>query len=359
MTLSSANLTVLDEWGYGMFIIEHDEDEFSALPKNNRGWTDPIVVHRRKGPEAGTLLLFVHGLGGRAHETWGNYPEFVFADNHDLDVGLLDYESGVRRRFWRSIEPAKHALALSHSIRDLHYSKVILVGHSMGGLLCKAAIKNLIDSRTHDNGGVLGVDKIGGLALFATPQSGSRKAPRVFSLVSKDARVLRTDSDFVSEIAQRFQDRVFTQMDWQTPTSRQRIPTFAVIATGDFWVDRLSAGLGLDTDQQKFVTGSHTSIVKPASRTDDAYVWFREKLEHCLTVPPMEQPPGVAPSGIPDDPTGDGAVSSSDRETLQKMLRTLLLSQIDVPMHINITFDESVDAFPVTEADSEKNEESA
>jgi hypothetical protein len=57
----------------------------------------------------------------------------------------------------------------------------------------------------------------------------------------------------------------------------------------------------------------------------------------------MEQGFGVAPRGILDDLIGNGVASSSDRETLQEILRTLLRSQIDVPMHINITFDEGVD----------------
>ena len=266
-----------------VFVVKHEDGQFAALPRGDRGWTDPLVVHRRVDRTSAQAVVFVHGLGGEATKTWGLYPEFVFrASGLDADVGLFDYESGLRRRPWRSISIPRQAEALAHYIRDLRYERVVLVGHSMGGLLCKAAIRSLLDSGTHDTSGSRGVDKVAGLVLFATPQSGSKRVPALFSRLSRDGRALRVGSSIAREAAQRFQDRIVTRTAFDTTLDRQHLPTFAVIAHGDFWVDPLSAGLGLDTDQQKIVIGSHRSIVRPASETDDAYMWFRDQVRWCL-----------------------------------------------------------------------------
>jgi hypothetical protein len=242
-----------------------------------------MVVHRRKETGTENLVLFVHGLGGGSYETWGKYPEFNFRDCPTFDVGLIDYESGLRRRLGRSISPEDHARVLANQIRDLDpYENIILVGHSMGGLLCKAAIKELLQSSAQNADGLPAVDKVIGLILFATPQAGSLRVPRFVSIFSKDGRTLRAHSHFVTELARYFQDHVYPDLNSECPPAKTRVPTFAVMGSSDFWVDRLSAGLGLGSNQQKHVLGTHGSIVKPASATDDAYVWFRDRIGRCL-----------------------------------------------------------------------------
>jgi pimeloyl-ACP methyl ester carboxylesterase len=90
-----------------MFVHVQDEDNFAALPRQHRGWTDPLVVYQRGDGPKRNLVVFVHGLGGSSDKTWGQYPEFAFQAGLDADVGLLDYESGLRRKLsvaCRSVE---------------------------------------------------------------------------------------------------------------------------------------------------------------------------------------------------------------------------------------------------------------
>ena len=50
------------------------------------------------------------------------------------------------------------------------------------------------------------------------------------------------------------------------------IPTYAVMGASDFWVDQLSAGIGLPTRQKKVALGAHTEVVKPGSKDSDPSV---------------------------------------------------------------------------------------
>jgi pimeloyl-ACP methyl ester carboxylesterase len=313
--------------GEDMYTVDIGEGHVDSLPQKQTDWTDPLIVYRREASRVENLVVFVHGLGGEAHATWGRYPEFILSDRIGADVGLLDYESGLRRRPGRSIGLGGHASAFSHSIRDIKYRKVVLVGHSMGGLLCKAAIRELLNSDTRDSDGVPGVDKVAGLLLFATPQAGSRRVPGPLTLFSKDARDLRAGSTLATEANQCFQDRLITTTDYVSPSSRKHIPTFAVIATGDRWVDRLSSGLGLGTDQQKIVTGSHSSIVRPASKDDDAYVWFRERVVKCFEIARPDTPP------LPPWATTGGMI---DRHVIRDIILELFQGGFDLPMHTDV-----------------------
>jgi len=107
---------------------------------------EPLVIHLRSEPTRNrALIVFVRGLGGSRYgrgATWGFLPKFVFEDYPDIDVGLYEYVTLLRRlKSWESIHLSEESRILADLIRDAApYQLVILVGHSMGGLLCEAAI---------------------------------------------------------------------------------------------------------------------------------------------------------------------------------------------------------------------------
>ena len=136
---------------------------------------EALTIHKRSDGNT-ALVIFVHGFGGSRYgekSTWGNFPQFLFEDIPELDVGLYEY----RTLFGRMASPGKsvslpdEAEAFADIIRDRkEYQRVFLIGHSMGGLLCMAAIAHLLDSRQQDV-----ILRIGGLILMATPQAGSQR----------------------------------------------------------------------------------------------------------------------------------------------------------------------------------------
>lgn len=265
-----------------------DAADFAPLEAGLPGHQDPLLVHRR-GSSGSSLLIFVHGLGGSRYTTWGGLPSFLYSDLPHVDLGLYDYSSGLRRTHRQhSVDLQTHAQELADTIRDGPYDRVVLLGHSMGGLLAKATIGELIDSQTRTWEGRLALERISGLFLLATPQAGSTRAPAWLTPFSRDARILKAHSSFITTITRRFNDRVVTTSPQTEPNSKVHIPTFAVLATEDRWVDEFSAGLNLSRDQTKTVRGSHTSLVKPPSRQDEMYQWLVHRLERCFAPPPPD-----------------------------------------------------------------------
>jgi pimeloyl-ACP methyl ester carboxylesterase len=244
---------------------------------------EPLVVHQRSEPTANTrLVLFVHGLGGTRYgskSTWGNFPRLLFEDFPECDIALYEYSTLTGRfPFTRSVSLDEESRVFADLVRDQlrAYSTIILMGHSMGGLLCKAMIEKLVVRGDRN-----ALARIGGLLLMATPQLGSLRVPGFLSWLSFDAAALAAHNEFVTRINRCFEDHI--ALDEEVHTLRKwTIPTWAVEGVSDRWVDPLSSGIGLPSSRRKVVRGSHTSIVKPTSRSADAYTWVKERVQIAL-----------------------------------------------------------------------------
>jgi tetratricopeptide (TPR) repeat protein/pimeloyl-ACP methyl ester carboxylesterase len=304
----------------------HEANEFTPMPDDE----EPLVVHRHAGPEGATglnIVIFVHGLGGDRYGTWGEFPAYLFKDLQKLgvDIALYAYHT-LWKRFGltASIELEQEADIFADVLRDLpkRYGRIVLIGHSMGGLLAKAAIKSLID---RDNRAAL--QRIAGLVLMATPQTGSLKMPGFLGALSADARALKPHGAFVTRLVETFQIRVNA-----TPapdgSGRFHIPAWAVIAPADQWVDRLSAGLAIPDDHTKKVRGSHTSIVKPSHQGNDAYEFVRNALERCFAPPagPVNAQP-AAPAALSAVPSSSPFADFGFPAPVMSATSTLAVSQ--------------------------------
>lgn len=259
------------------------QTEFAQPQDGTALGEEPLVIHQRTTPTANDkLLVFVHGLGGQrygARTTWGKFPEFLFADLPDVDIGLYQYRTGGGRVLsTKSVSIESEARVFADLIRDglSGYKSIMLVGHSMGGLVCKATIKVLIDARMRN-----ALTRLCGLMLMATPQLGSLRMPGWLSRWSFDARALHPHNDLIQSINRTFEDHV--ALDEAVATLRKvTIPTWAVEGVSDTWVDPLSSGIGLTSSRRKLVRGSHTSIVKPVDRSADAYEWVKERIVRAM-----------------------------------------------------------------------------
>jgi len=266
------------------------------------GFDEPLVVHRHAG-RAGNqaIVVFVHGLGGSRYgrkATWGKFPSFLFQEMPEVDIGMYRYRTLLQRwRFRYSLELEAEARVFADEIRDLAtYEKIVLVGHSMGGLLCKGAICRLLD--TNQVGVLCGIR---GLVLMATPQLGAIRVPHFLWNWTADARALRPHSEYVTRVTETFGNRINGDLAATIP-DRFVLPAYGVCAAADQWVDRLSAGIAIPAAQLKTVIGSHTSIVKPPSTNSDGYQFVRERIKDCMArvesakpVVPTQHPTSAAP----------------------------------------------------------------
>jgi pimeloyl-ACP methyl ester carboxylesterase len=257
-----------------------EQNAFMPAPSNDESSSQPLVVHGRPGTSPQAAAIFVHGWGGHRYGTWGRLPSMLFAAIQNCDLGLYGYASGVGRISRRSMSAKVQLQAehLAHTIRDSPYRSIVLLGHSMGGLLSGLAIVNLIDSRTQSSTGIA-CDKIAGLLLCATPQAGITLLPRWLAWLSPDFRLLHTHSDMAHLVARRFSDRV--ELEGNHP-GKLRVPVFALVGAVDRVVGSFSAGLSLPSDRIKVVMRGHRNLVKPTSHTDEGFEWLQGRLDYCL-----------------------------------------------------------------------------
>lgn len=258
--------------------------EAYSYPENEAALSEePLVIHQRaEVTRNDKLVVFVHGLGGWRYGdsgTWGQFPSFIFEDLPDTDVGMYQYRTASGRFFSsKSVSIDSEARVFADLIRDglADYKSIVLVGHSMGGLLCKATVKALLDAGRRN-----ALARVCGLILMATPQLGSLRMPGFLSALSHDVRALKPHSDLVLAIDRTFEDHIALDESIAT-LGKITIPTWAVEGVSDFWVDPLSSGIGLASSRRKVVRGSHTSIVKPSDKSADSYVWVKERISRAM-----------------------------------------------------------------------------
>jgi pimeloyl-ACP methyl ester carboxylesterase len=262
---------------------------------------EPIVIHTRSRRIAKSLVLFVHGLTGHRYGYWGNIPRFVLEDLPTADVGLYFYRTAWKRfGLFKSIDLEEEATVLANALQRLPlYKAVTIVGHSMGGLLAKAAIVDLINRQRRNT-----LQKVAGLVLMACPQLGSSRVPRLFRLFSRDGRILSPHNETIRRIDTVFTSHLCLDQANARP-DRYNIPTWAVVAAEDFWVDALSAGIGVPEIQKLIVRGSHGSIINPSHKSADPYVFLRECLSSSLMPDSMKTAPEEIELEVEDAQPGD------------------------------------------------------
>lgn len=205
------------------------------------------------------LLLFVHGLGGNS-KTWSSFKRLVVQDldvGPAVDVALYEFPTKfVRIGWWNSLSMQDLATALRTEIRQRYssYSRILLVCHSMGGLIAKRCVVDML------------VDKespIVGAVFFATPHSGAALAS-VLNLLSYKHRhlgQLRRESEFLDSLSR----------DWANHGVEQRLVATYVVAGQDAVVDRASAA-GPGASPLLIADKDHRSVVQPANENDMSFL---------------------------------------------------------------------------------------
>lgn len=128
-----------------------------------------------------TCLVFVHGFGGRAVATWGDFADMAMEhpDFAEVDLVFLGYESCSRTAAYNmgvlyqalqvlAERPLDLMAVVGGPLRpeDFEYESIVLVGHSLGGALVRdVAMSAKIERR-------LWADKLQ-LALFAPAHLGA------------------------------------------------------------------------------------------------------------------------------------------------------------------------------------------
>ena len=212
--------------------------------------TPQLIEHRRE--QAKAAIVFIHGFGGDATATWGNFPSLLEADQKvaNWDIYSLGYSTSLAfdiAGIW-SADPSIITLGglieTVTSVAPLNgYQGLALVAHSMGGLLLQRALLSNATLRS----------RVSHVLLFGTPSSGLEKASP-FQFWKRQIRDMAQDSPFITEL----------RTQWAAEIGDN--PPFAFISVAgdrDEFVPTTSSLAPFPKASQRVVYGNHLQIVKP------------------------------------------------------------------------------------------------
>lgn len=246
------------------------------IPKDYKSLDEhSLILHAKRNSTSQNLVILVHGLTGHRYKYWNKLPQFLMEDLPDTDIGLYQYRTAWRRfGLFKSIDLESEARVLADQMRRLHrYKAIALVGHSMGGLLAKAAVSSLIGRNFEHH-----LKRVCCLVLLATPQLGSLRVPSWAKWLFRDGRALIPHNKLIQAIDTAFSTKLNLDRSLD-PTGKYTIPAWAVIGAEDFWVDTLSAGIGIPEGQKHTIRASHGTVKSPSEKSDEAYAIIREALD--------------------------------------------------------------------------------
>lgn len=246
-----------------------------------------------------TLVLFVHGLAGCAMGTWRSMLKVLSADKTLIHVAFDCYTfptSLIRIPFF-SRRPGVRELAsgLRTYLKVHHADKknVILVGHSLGGLVIRQYILDVLET---DEGA-----RLSGTLLYAVPNSGSAWA-HVNSALSwrhLQANQLKPSSDMLDSI----------NREWTRRSIEGQLVVEFVIGGLDAVVAKESGAWSQGGNHQTIIGHGHRTIVKPKG-ADDTSFKLLQSFVHKISAPqevvlPLSLVPPINEASINVDPLFD------------------------------------------------------
>ena len=211
-------------------------------------------------------VIFVHGLGGSAKDSWGKFAELIDADETlNIEYGFFKYPTQIIRipffqKKYASIQDLAKALKTFITYRYDTYDELILVGHSLGGLVIR---KYLLDE--YITGHKTRVRKV---LFYAVPQLGALLA-NVGSLVSWKHRQLKQlckESDFLDVLND----------DWVNSKIADKLDIECVIGLEDKIVSSESSkSICRNHIIEMLPDKGHKNIIKPSNSEDLNFIIFK------------------------------------------------------------------------------------
>lgn len=244
-------------------------------------------IHRMAGQiSAAKHVVFVHGLGGDYRDTWMGgiqrqefWPEWLSDDVPGLCIWSIEYDSAAVSRtdagmqFQDLAENIFDAFLLH---KDILSKEIILIGHSLGGLIIKQMMRLASDRSDRSEARDL-LCRVTGVAFLGTPHAGSDISSLGNRLLFRMLMGLaRRRPTFVSAYLFRNSADLralnvwYRQWTFKNPVNHlilgegKRTPWIGMIVKPD------SSDPGLNATMT-IIPADHTGICKPVSRDDLIY----------------------------------------------------------------------------------------
>lgn len=237
------------------------------------------------------LILFIHGfLGG--DDTWGNFENLLSKHEKEIftyyDVKFFDYPTTALKA--PTIQTLANGLRTEINNRYLTYNEIILVCHSMGGLVAKQYLINEIKIHKPES---LKVKKI---IYYATPHLGTQLANYAKLVPNKQIKQMARDSEFIDSI----------NTDNAVYKVENYVCTKYIIAEDDDVVEKSSAQAYYANSKSEMLLGfGHKNCCKPSDDMEDMrYLVLKNFIlfEKCKEV----QQKDLAVSSVVQNHSGEG-----------------------------------------------------
>ena len=218
---------------------------------------EPISRYVRKSSEASTVIVFVHGFLGDGITTWSNasakqyWPEMLTRDStfDNADVFEYTYDTGISATLTiDEIADNMHNVFVASWITT--YNNVIVLSHSMGGLVTRAYLLKHREIASH----------IQFLYFYSVPTTGSQIASIVTLLVGspqvEKLRSMNTDEFLADQLRQWLSAR----FNFSSYCAYEKKPTMGMAI-----VVQMESAVALCTGPVSPIDADHFVIVKPAS----------------------------------------------------------------------------------------------
>jgi len=232
-------------------------------------------------------VIFVHGLSGDRKTTWtadcgAFWPLWIAEDFPDCDVYVAGYISSAFSKALTGSGPSIQDLAttLVDNILSLppRADKLLLITHSLGGLVVKQMIRRCNESGDPRFQGVL--QKIKGVVFLATPHQGAHLATALDSILKS----------FKSTAVQQLSYNNNELLELNTFFSNFAVKNGLVIrpyyetdkTNGIHVVDRITANPNIFGAEPIAVQADHLGICKPSSKEASLYLSISELLRSIL-----------------------------------------------------------------------------
>jgi pimeloyl-ACP methyl ester carboxylesterase len=226
------------------------------------------------------IIIFVHGLNSGA-TAWLPFLAEAFPEPElqAFDFALFNYQTSMFSRlnpFQRLPRVEAWAEVLASAIQmtlvdQQRYDSYILVGHSMGGLVCKLAFRHLHEVD------MAAAMRLHSLFTYGTPNHGSDRVTALSTLFSPDLAFLRAFSESLANLQAFWNSRISPFPN--APDGKLTVHERAIISIKDYWVAPQS---GINSLPEKFVmkiASSHSQLIRPAGPGDARLAWFIAQLQ--------------------------------------------------------------------------------
>jgi pimeloyl-ACP methyl ester carboxylesterase len=275
-------------------------------------------VHNPANATGKPRIVFIHGLDGDVRSTWMSNPKVAatlwpkwLGEDTQCPVWLLGYGAATSRWKGDAMALPRQATAVLECLASepvLVAGPLVLVGHSLGGLVIKTALKQGMGRDVERHRHV--VQSIKGIAFVGTPHFGSRLASIASSLriVRANPQVsdLAMDDAYLEELNQLFvklqgdlgiKVRVYSETQPLRLTGLLRwLPLGATVVSPSSSQPHIPGEAGTP------VEADHRSICKPEGRTVGIYPSMKAFIgEVEAAVAPQTTTAASGPRPVPSD----------------------------------------------------------